>query len=407
MNNLDERALLGAILLDGTQLDGLTVEPEDFYEPKHETIYRVLKEMRTALEPIDPITVNAKLPKGFDPGYIYELMTDAPTAAVAPHYAKIVLDNATNRRLKILAETMTSQRLSPEDVEIKVKEILARKSSGKQVVYGVRDLWLEQADFINAPPNFTPTGIEPLDKLIDGWRPGALYIIAARPGVGKTLAGLQFALAAAKHAETMFVSIEMSRKELLHRVIAQTATIPLSRLIRHELTDSDWTRFAQARDKVDNLNILDTGSVTLSTLQHQLAQHPETKFLFVDYLGIMQGEGGSQYEKITQISNGLKQLARNFDIPVIALHQLNRGVESRSTNVPVMADLRDSGAIEQDGDVVILLHREDLDSLEFSSIPAEARKDNLMKMAVAKNRHGQTGTVGLRVIGTYQRLERL
>ena len=404
----EEKALLGAIILDPNQIDLLTVRPEDFHEPKHEVIFRTIRQMRLDGKPVDQITLNDQLPKGFDPRLIYELTDYAPTASIAPYYAQLVTEAATERRLKILSETISNGLVSPEEAQEKIGEIVARKKlAQKQTVFDVRDLWLQQADFIDQKPNFTPTGIEPLDTLIDGWRPGALYIIAARPGVGKTLAGLQLALAASQHGHAMFISIEMSRQELLHRVIAQTARIPLSRLIRHEMTDEDWQKFAASRDKINDLSIMDTGSVSISTLHQYLNTHPEIKFLFVDYLGIMTGEGVSQYEKITQISNGLKQLARNFEIPIIALHQLNRGVETRATNIPVMADLRDSGAIEQDGDVVILLHREELTGPEYASIPAEQRKDKMLKMTVAKNRHGQTGALGLKVSGTYQRLERL
>jgi replicative DNA helicase len=244
-----------------------------------------------------------------------------------------------------------------------------------------------------------------LNDIIGGFRPGALYIVGARPGVGKTIVGLQIAWELSKTGPVSFHSLEMGKHELYNRIVASQAQVYLGSIEKGNLQEWEWERILKVRTEIQShrLAIHDKSGQNLLQIRasaNSVKGSGDLKAIVVDYLGLIQDteKGRKRYEMITDISIGLKNLARDLNVPVIALAQLNRGPEQRRDSKPDMADLRDSGGIEQDADVVILLHREQVEEDKFDWQKSQ------MIMKVAKNRHGGLGEVALRFEGHLARV---
>lgn len=403
-----ETAVIGSIILsEGTALDELTLEPSDFNDPKLGRVYQTLRQMREKHEAIDALTVTAKLPDhSID---VWEWQSATPTAANVDYYAQIVREASIKRELSVTAQTVL-QKLDSANLDSLIdttrRELGAlaeRRSSGK--IEYISHLALGHLDTLTQPRVYLKSPWDALNSAINGFRPGAFYVIGARPGVGKTVVGLQAAYHLSKQGPVSFHSLEMSKAELLNRLYAQTAGVYLGNIEKGKLDEFDWKKLAAAKDELSqsNLAIVDKGSQTINDIRahaRTLQQNGGLRAIVVDYLGLIHDTipGRKRYEAITDFSIALKALARDMEVPVIALAQLNRQSESRTDKAPALSDLRDSGAIEQDADVVILLRREQRpNDREFEATG--------FVMDVAKNRHGMTGELHLVFNGGCARVE--
>ena len=403
-----EQSVIGSILLtNGKALDDLTLSPADFDDLQNERIYKTMLEMKSARQPIDVLTVGAALPKLAS--YLHDVVTATPTAASVKFYAAKVIEEATRRRLAI-AGTMIHSKAQHEDLasvfDTAKKEIddLIDRNQAVKPTY-VSDELLPYLDELDKPKEYPESPWKSLNEIIAGFRPGALYIVGARPGVGKTIVGLQIAWELSKTGPVSFHSLEMGRNELYNRIIASEAEVYIGNIEKGTLKEHDWTKIANVRQKIQShqLAIHDKSGQNLlqiRALANSVKGTGDLKAIVVDYLGLIQDteRGRKRYEMITDISIGLKNLARDLNVPVIALAQLNRGPEQRKDAEPDLADLRDSGGIEQDADCVILLHRVSIAEDQYDW------QKSWMVMKVAKNRHGALGQVGLKFEGHLSRV---
>jgi replicative DNA helicase len=403
-----EQLVIGSVLLtNGKALDELTLTAKDFDDLGHEKIYATMLEMKQARQPIDVITVGAMLPKLAS--YLHDCITATPTAASVGYYAERVIEEVTRRKLAHAGQVI-NMKAQHEDLATVIdqakKEIdnLSDRNTASRPSY-VSDELIPYLDEIDKPKNYPLSPWKDLNDILGGFRPGALYIIGARPGIGKTIVGLQIAWELSKQGPVSFHSLEMGKSELYNRIISMEAEVYIGNIEKGTLKDIDWDKIARAKEKITShqLAIHDKSGQNLLQIRamaNGVKANGQLQAIVVDYLGLIQDteKGRKRYEMITDISIGLKNLARDLEVPVIALAQLNRGPEQRKDSKPDLADLRDSGGIEQDADAVILLHRESIAEDQF-----EWQK-SWMIMKVAKNRQGGLGEVGLKFEGHLSRV---
>jgi replicative DNA helicase len=405
-----EQALVGAVLLGGVRtFDDVELSPADFFEPINEKIWAEFARRAAENEPIDSPSMSPK----FDSAYLAKCVSLCPAPASAGFYAGRVRESALKRRLAqtgtMLVEEAVSD-LSADDVlesAYRQLDLLQLTTVTDEVEYLPSVLRTYRASLDEVVVNAT-SGIGKLDELLNGFRRGGLYIIGARPGVGKTVIGLQAAFGLARNATALpvgevsgavaFYSLEMSKRELMNRLVSQVLSIPMDSLDRGLLGVVEKKRIDERGGELHNLlTINDRGNQSLASIRNFARsikrQGVPLKAIVIDYLGLIADvqSGRNRYEAMTMVSGALKALAKDLDIPVIALAQLNRNVEAQKESMPKMSDLRDSGSIEQDADVVILLHR-------------SKEEPGVMWLNVAKNRHGQTATLQFKFEGHYSRI---
>ncbi|WBP92180.1 replicative DNA helicase [Kitasatospora cathayae] len=421
-----EQSVLGSMLLSKDAIADVVamLKPADYYRPAHELIHSVILDLFTAGEPADPITVADELTKRGElvraggASYLHTLVTTVPTAANAEYYAQIVHERAVLRRLVGAGTAIASMGYAAEG---EVDEVVAAAQAELAKVDDVRaeEEILKVEDTIGATfalmeniasrdkdVHGVPTGFADLDALTNGLQPGQFVIIAARPAIGKSTLALDMARHAAIRAgvPTTLFSLEMTRDELTMRMLSAEARVGLHLMRNGHLTDADWDRLAAVTPSINAAPLFIDDSPNLSAVQirakaRRQQQRHGLGLVVIDYLQLMQNGGRraeNRQQEVSEISRNMKLLAKELNVPVVALSQLNRGPEQRTDKTPMASDLRESGSLEQDADVVILLHRED-------AYDKESPRAGEADMIVAKHRNGPTATITVAFQGHYSR----
>ena len=428
-DDVAEQSVLGGMLLSKDAIADVveSLRASDFYKPAHETIYEAILSLYGHGSPADAITVADELKKRGEltrvggASYIHTLIASVPTAANAQYYAEIVKEHAIMRRL-IEAGTKIAQLGYANETEVDTlvdqaqAEIYAvTDGNAKEDYVSFSEALEETINEIDANSNRpdgvygVPTDFIEFDELTGGLHGGQMIVIAARPGVGKSTLALDIARSAAIHHQmtTVFFSLEMSRTELAMRILSAEGKILMGRLKKGDLDTEGWTNLATLQGRIDSapLFIDDSPNMTLMEIRakcRRLKQRNDLKLVVLDYLQLMSSgkKVESRQQEVSEFSRSLKLLAKELDVPVIALSQLNRGSEQRTDKRPMVSDLRESGSIEQDADMVILLHREDMYNPDSERV-GEA------DMIIAKHRGGPTRTIPLAFSGKYSRFNNM
>jgi replicative DNA helicase len=422
-----EQSVLGGMLLSKDAIADVVevLKGADFYRPAHESIYTAILDLYARGEPADPITLAAELTKRGEigrvggAGYLHTLVNTVPTAANAQYYAEIVHERAVLRRL-VEAGTRITQMGYAADGD--VDEIVNRAQAEIYAVTEQRtsedylplsEIMEGALDEIEAIGSRTgqmtgvPTGFTDLDSLTNGLHPGQMVVVAARPAMGKSTLALDFARSCSisNGLPSVFFSLEMGRNEIAMRLLSAEARVALHHMRSGNMTDDDWTRLARRMPEVSAgpLFIDDSPNLTMMEIRakcRRLKQRNDLRMVVIDYLQLMQTGGSrrpeSRQQEVSEMSRNLKLLAKELEVPVIALSQLNRGPEQRTDKKPMVSDLRESGSIEQDADMVILLHRED-------AYEKESPRAGEADLIVAKHRNGPTATITVAFQGHYSR----
>jgi replicative DNA helicase len=413
-----EQCVLGGMLLSKDAIaDVLEIlRAPDFYRPAHLTIYEAILDLYGRGEPADAITVAAaladanQLAKVGGAPYLHTLISTVPTAANASYYARIVAERAVLRRLveagtriaQLGYGTGTNGRDVDDIVDLAQQAIYdvteKRVSEDFAVLAEMLQPTLDEIEAVGAQGGVmtgVPTGFSDLDRLLNGLHPGQLIIVAGRPGLGKSTAAMDFSRAASvkNNMASAIFSLEMSKVEIVMRLLSAEARVPLHVLRSGQLSDDDWTKLARRMGEISEapLFVDDTPNMNLMEIRakaRRLKQRFDLKLVVVDYLQLMTSPKRveSRQQEVAELSRGLKLLAKEIECPVVAVSQLNRGPEQRTDKRPQLSDLRESGSIEQDADVVILLHRDDY----YDKESARAGEADFI---VAKHRNGPTDTV--------------
>lgn len=424
-SNLDaEEALLGAMLLSRDAIAAATefVKPESFYRPAHGYVFAAIASLYAAGEPADPITVAEELRRAGvleavgGEAVIVRLQASAPAVSNAGRYAAIIAELALLRSMITTAGEIAELGYSlPDDVEaaLDTAESLVynlAQNRNESSLAEVRNLLdgamtrLEQLYEAGSAITGTPTGYVDLDELLSGLQPSALVVVGARPAMGKTAFALGMAAHAAINARlpVLVFSLEMSHVELVQRLLSSEARVDASKMRNGRLTEPDWEKITRAMTPLGESEIWidDNPNVTVIEIKSKArklkAQKGKLGLIVVDYVQLMTGRTGAENRQVevAEISRGLKILARELETPVIALAQLNRGLEQRADKRPMLSDLRESGSLEQDADVVLFLYRDEVYN-------AETPDAGIAEVIVAKHRSGPTGTVRLAWLGQF------
>ena len=418
-----EQAVLGSILIDSrciTDVVGV-VRPEDFYLEQNREIFETIYTMFNFSQTIDPVTVLNKMKElgcyhDNSRDYILQLMEITPTAANAARYARIVQEKAMLRGLGQAAgeiSEMVSEQVgtSSEILESAEKKIYALRKGERgdslehigTTLHKVFDHLTELSMSDSAIPGLS-TGLRDLDTKINGLNKSDLLLVAARPAMGKSAFALNMGVnVAKKYKKTVAIfNLEMSREQLAMRLLASESSVELQKLTTGKLSEEEWTKLciASAALSQTDIRIDDNPSVTVADINAKCRRLDNLGLVIIDYLQLMQGSGyGKNSENrvtvVGEISRSLKIMAKELNVPVICLSQLSRAVESRTDKRPILSDLRESGAIEQDADAVMFLYRD-----EYYNANTEDK--GLAECIVGKNRHGETGTVKLQWLGQFQ-----
>ncbi len=415
-----EASLLGAILIDTDAIVRVAdvVAVEDFYDERHARIYEAIRKLYEKHRPIDILTLSNQLKEDSfleivgGASYLTELTNYVPTAAHVEHYAEIVTQKAIRRRLIQASQDMVGLGFDEtksiqdliEDAEVRLFQV--SQAHVKQDITSIEDILamsFERLDELHKDKGKirgVPTGFRDLDNILAGLQRSDLFILAARPSMGKTAVVLNLARNIATKAEqpVLVFSLEMSKEQLVDRMLSMESGVDAWNIRTGNLNDADFEKIGQAMGTLSEAPIYidDTPGITVSDMRTKARREQHQRqlgLIVVDYLQLM--SGGSRFggdsnrvQEISEISRGLKALARELNVPVIALSQLSRSVENRSPQIPQLADLRESGSIEQDADVVAFIYREDYYN-------PETDRKNIMDILIKKHRNGPIGSVEL------------
>lgn len=425
-----EQAVLGAIFLEPSALTVASeiLIPEDFYRASHQKIFNAMLKLNDEGKVVDLVTVTEELAAAKlieDTGgvsYLSELASSVPTAANIEYYARIVEEKSLLRRLIRTATEIASDGYSREDeveallseAEKNILAVAQRKNAG--AFHNIKDVLVRTYDNIEQMHQRAgeitglETGFIELDRMTAGFQRNDLIIVGARPSVGKTAFALNIAQNVAhKTGENIAIfSLEMGAEQLVMRLLCAEGNIDAQRLRTGTLTDEDWGKLTMAMGSLSNSGIFidDTPGVRISDIRskcRRLKQEHGLGMILIDYLQLILGSGRAgenRQQEVSEISRSLKQLARELQVPVIALSQLSRGVEQRQDKRPMMSDIRESGSIEQDADIVAFLYRDDY-------YDKESENKNIIEIIIAKQRNGPTGTVSLAFVKEYNKFVNL
>jgi replicative DNA helicase len=415
-----EQSVLGAMMIEREAISKVSeiIRPEDFYREAHRLIYNAMMELFNKNEAVDLVTVveilrrDEKLEVVGGISYVSALANSVPTAANVMYHARIVEEKALLRQLITTATHVAGMGYEAnEDVTVimdkaekMILEVANRKAgqefaSIKNIIFDVFD---RVSELYSSKGGITglSTGFKDLDKLTSGLQPSDLILIAARPSMGKTAFVLNIAqnVAIKEKQAVAFFSLEMSKEQLVQRMLCAEAPIDAQRLRIGELENNDWDKLVRAADRLAAAPIFidDTAGITVMEMRskaRRLKIEHDLQLIIIDYLQLMQGSAGSsrsenRQQEISEISRSLKALARELKVPVVALSQLSRGVESRQVKKPMLSDLRESGSLEQDADIVAFLYREDY-------YDPETEHKNITDVIIAKHRNGPVDSIQL------------
>jgi len=415
-----EQSVLGAMLIDSRCIPEVVgmLQAEDFYQEQNREIYEAIFAMFNFSQPVDPVTVMSKLQERGDfhdntQSYLMQLMEITPTAAHVKKYAQIVSEKSMLRKLdqaaSDIAQTISEGEGTAEEIlESAEKKIYAvRKGQSNRDMAHIGDILLDVYDRLSELaergddiPGLS-TGFRDLDKQIAGLNKSDLMIVAARPGMGKTAMALNLALNVARKNDkcVAIFSLEMSREQLAMRLLSSESFVDNRKLLTGKLDEDEWGKLGIASTALSGMDIRvdDNPSITAAEMNAKCRRIENLGMVIIDYLQLMNGGGKPGDNRVTiisDISRSLKIMAKELNVPVICLSQLSRASESRTDKRPMLSDLRESGAIEQDADEVVFLYRDDY----YNENTEEA---NVAEIIVAKNRHGETGTVKLQWLPQY------
>lgn len=414
-----EQAVLGGLLIDNSVWDGVIADKlseNDFYTLDHRVIFRAITQLAREDKPFDTVTVTERVeamtPESKpDLPYIGSLALNTPTAANIAHYADIVKERSLLRALARIgnecARKATEKQANSGEVLESVEQALfslGQSRSGRDFV-DVRQGLITVVDTIEKhfesgePVTGITTGLHDLDQMTAGLQPADLVIVAGRPSMGKTGFGMGLVRAVLDKYEDGHVqvySLEMTAEQILFRLVSQSSHLPMQNLMQGKLGDDDWSRLSEAMGKIDKqadrLQIDDSPSLTPTVLRAKarraVRKHGTPKLIVLDYLQLMRTDGKPENRnlEITEISRSLKALAKEMNCPVVALSQLNRALEQRANKRPVLADLRESGAIEQDADLITFIYRDEVYN-------PDTQERGTAEIIIGKQRNGPTGVV--------------
>jgi replicative DNA helicase len=420
-----EQCVLGGMLMSKDAISDVmeVIRPADHYRPAHQVVHEAILELYGRGEPADPVTVSDLLAKRGElarvggGAYLHTLIASVPTAANAGYYARIVRERAILRRLVEVGTRIVQlgyagdgdadelvDRAQAEVYGVTERRVAEDFLPLSEIMPGALDE-IEAIGTRGGVMTGVPTGFADLDTLTNGLHPGQMVVIAARPAIGKSTLALDLARAAAiKHRlATVMFSLEMSRNEITMRLLSAEARVPLQAMRTGQLGEDDWTRLARRMSEVVDAPLFIDDSPNMSMMEirakcRRLKQRHDLRMVIVDYLQLMTSPRRveNRQQEVSEMSRSLKLLAKEVDVPVVAISQLNRGPEQRNDKRPLLSDLRESGSIEQDSDVVILLHRED-------AYERESPRAGEADMIIAKHRNGPTTTVTVAFQGHYSR----
>ncbi|MGG3891150.1 replicative DNA helicase [Metabacillus fastidiosus] len=424
-----EQAVLGAIFLEPSSLvlASEVLIPEDFYRATHQKIYNAMLTLADKGEPVDLVTVTSiladqeLLEEIGGVSYLSDLANSVPTAANIEYYSKIVEEKSILRRLIRTATQIATDGYSREDevqvllgeAEKRIMEVAQKKNVS--AFQNIKDVLVQTYDNIELLHNRKgettgiPTGFTELDRMTAGFQRNDLIIVAARPSVGKTAFALNIAQnVATKTDENVAIfSLEMGADQLVMRMLCAEGNIDAQNLRTGNLTAEDWGKLTMAMGSLSNAGIYidDTPGIRVGDIRakcRRLKQDSGLGMVLIDYLQLIQGNGrtDNRQQEVSEISRSLKELARELQVPVIALSQLSRGVEQRQDKRPMMSDIRESGSIEQDADIVAFLYRDDY-------YDKETENKNIIEIIIAKQRNGPVGTAQLAFVKEYNKFVNL
>lgn len=427
-NNIEaEKSVIGSMLMDKDAITAASelITEEDFYQPHYGLIFKGILELFNNNQPVDVVTLQAKLkemdapPEMNSVELFSELINAVPTSVNVRHYAQIVRDKSMLRKMIKVSEQIANHcymdrdklEYIMEDAEKQMFQLLQMRNGGEfvpiaQVVMDALEK-IEKASKAKGEVTGIESGFTDIDRRLSGLQPSDLILIAARPSMGKTAFVLNIAqhVAFVKNVTTAIFSLEMSKEQLVNRLFSLESLVDAQQLRNGNLTESDWEKLVESAGVIGRSNLIidDTPAISIGELRSKCRKYKlehNLGIIMIDYLQLMSGGGKneSRQQEISEISRSLKALARELEVPVLALSQLSRAVEQRPDKRPLLSDLRESGAIEQDADVVMFIYRDDYYN-------KDSEEKNVAEIITAKQRNGPVGTDKLVWRPSYTRFE--